>query len=120
MKKIEEKKVRRMRRKRHIRRSIIGTKERPRMSVFKSNKNLYIQVIDDTDGSTLVSASTIEAETKGTIRRNVEGGEKLGEIIGKRLKENNINTVVFDRNGYRYHGVVKAVAEGARKEGIKF
>ncbi len=120
MKKIEEKKTRRMRRKRHIRRTLSGTTERPRMSVFKSNKNLYVQVIDDTEGKTLVSASTIEAETKESIRRNVEGGEKLGELIGNRLKEKKISTVVFDRNGYKYHGVVKAVAEGARKAGIKF
>ena len=120
MKKIEEKKTRRTRRKRHIRRKINGTPECPRMSVFKSNKNLYVQVIDDEAGNTIASASTIEADTKDTLKRNVEGGEKLGEIIGARLKEKNIKKIVFDRNGYRYHGVIKAVAEGTRKAGITF
>ena len=120
MKKIEEKKTRRTRRKRHIRKKINGTADCPRLSIFKSNKNLYIQVIDDSAGNTVASASTIEPETKGTIMRNVDGGEKLGEIIGKRLQEKNVSTVVFDRNGYRYHGVVKTVAEGARKAGLTF
>lgn len=120
MKKIEEKKTRRTRRKRSIRRKINGTADCPRMSVFKSNKNIYVQVIDDTLGSTIAAASTIEAETRGKLKRNVEGGEKLGEIIGTRLKEKNVDTIVFDRNGYRYHGVIKAVADGARKAGITF
>lgn len=120
MKKIEEKKARRTRRKRHIRRKINGTPECPRMTVFKSNKNLYVQVIDDAAGTTIVSASTIEPETKGTLRRNLDGGEKIGELIGNRLKEKNLDKVVFDRNGYRYHGVIKAVADGARKAGVTF
>ncbi len=120
MKKIEEKKARRTRRKRHIRRKISGTPECPRMTVFKSNKNIYVQVIDDTVGSTVASASTIEAETRDKLKRNVDGGAKLGELIGQRLKEKKIDAVVFDRNGYRYHGVIKAVAEGARKAGLTF
>jgi large subunit ribosomal protein L18 len=89
------------------------------MTVYRSNKNLSLQVIDDTKGNTLVSASTLEKELK-ELKPTVEGGAKLGEIIGKRLLEKNISTVVFDRNGYLYHGVVKAMADGARKAGVKF
>jgi len=89
------------------------------MSVFKSNRSLYIQVIDDTQGKTLVSASTLEKELRN-IKRTVEGAAQLGEIMGKRLLEKNITSVVFDRNGYLYHGVVKAMADGARKAGIQF
>jgi len=109
----------RIKRKFHIRKRISGTAERPRMSVFRSNRSLYIQVIDDTVGKTIASASTLEKDLKD-IKRNVEGAEKLGEIMGKRLLEKNITTVVFDRNGYLYHGVVKAMADGARKAGIQF
>jgi large subunit ribosomal protein L18 len=109
----------RLKRKFHIRKRISGTAERPRMSVFRSNRSLYIQVIDDTVGKTIASASTLEKDLKD-IKRNVEGAEKLGEIMGKRLLEKNITTVVFDRNGYLYHGVVKAMADGARKAGIQF
>jgi large subunit ribosomal protein L18 len=89
------------------------------MSVFKSNRSLYIQVIDDTQGKTLASASTLEKELRN-IKRTVEGAAQLGEIMGKRLLEKNITSVVFDRNGYLYHGVVKAMADGARKAGIQF
>jgi len=89
------------------------------MSVFRSNKSLSVQVIDDAKGHTLASASTLEKELR-SIKATVEGGGKLGEIMGKRLLEKNIKTVVFDRNGYLYHGVVKAVAEGARKAGVQF
>jgi large subunit ribosomal protein L18 len=109
----------RLKRKFHIRKRISGTAERPRMSVFRSNRSLYIQVIDDSVGKTIASASTLEKDLKD-IKRNVEGAEKLGEIMGKRLLEKNITTVVFDRNGYLYHGVVKAMADGARKAGIQF
>ncbi len=109
----------RLKRKIHIRKRIYGTPERPRMSVFKSNRSLYIQVIDDTQGKTLASASTLEKELRN-IKRTVEGAAQLGEIMGKRLLEKNITSVVFDRNGYLYHGVVKAMADGARKAGIQF
>jgi large subunit ribosomal protein L18 len=89
------------------------------MTVTRSNKNLSIQVIDDTKGQTLVSASTLEKELKD-IKATVAGGAQLGELLGKRLLEKNVKTVVFDRNGYLYHGVVKAMADGARKAGILF
>lgn len=106
-------------RKFHIRKKIEGTAIRPRMSVFKSNKYLYVQVIDDATGHTLASVSSLEESLKG-VKRNVEGGAKIGEEIGNRLKAKNISQVVFDRNGYLYHGVVKAIADGARKAGVQF
>ncbi len=118
-KKRNEKERRRFKRKRHIRKTIFGTASRPRMTVFRSNKNISVQVIDDEQGRTLASVSTMESDLK-SLKVNVESGAKIGEAIGNRLKEKNISTVVFDRNGYLYHGVVKAVADGARKTGIKF
>lgn len=119
IRKLLEKDRKRLKRKVHIRKRVSGTPERPRMTVFKSNRSLYIQVIDDVAGNTLASASTLEKDLKGT-RPTVECAAKLGEIMGKRLLEKNINTVVFDRNGYLYHGVVKAMADGARKAGVQF
>jgi large subunit ribosomal protein L18 len=114
-----EKDRKRIKRKIHIRKSIAGTPERPRMSVTRSNRTLSIQVIDDSKGNTVASASTLEKDLKN-IKRTVEGANQLGEIMGKRLLEKNITAVVFDRNGYLYHGLVKALAEGARKAGIQF
>ena len=80
---------------------------------------MYVQVIDDMAGRTLASASTVEADLR-ELRNTVANAEKLGEVIGKRLLEKNIDSVVFDRNGYLYHGIVKGIADGARKAGIKF
>lgn len=108
-----------LKRKNHIRKTLSGTAARPRMSVFKSNKYLYVQVIDDDTGSTLCAASTLEKSFEN-VKPNIAGGAKLGEEIGKRLAEKKVEEVVFDRNGYLYHGVVKAIADGARKAGIKF
>ena len=119
IRKLVEKDRKRLKRKIHIRKRIAGTSVRPRMSVFKSNRSMYIQVIDDSVGGTLASASTLEKDLKD-IKKDVEGAAKLGEIMGKRLLEKNITTVVFDRNGYLYHGIVKAIADGARKAGIQF
>lgn len=106
-------------RKFHIRKRIEGSAVRPRLTVYKSNKYLYLQAIDDATGNTLVSASSLEEALKG-VKRNLEGAAKLGEEMGKRLKEKNIEKVVFDRNGFLYHGIVKAMADGARKAGIQF
>lgn len=117
MKKLIEKANRRVRRKKHVRKTVQGTAERPRMSVFKSSKYLYVQVIDDASGTTLAYANNLEKDNKA-IASNVEGAAKLGELIGERLKEKKITRVVFDRNGYIYHGKVKAIADGARKTGI--
>ena len=117
--KMLEKDRKRLRRKIHIRKRVAGTAERPRMTVTKSNRRLSIQVIDDTKGHTLACASTLEKELRN-IKATVEGAGQLGEIMGKRLLEKNIKTVVFDRNGYLYHGIVKALADGSRKAGIVF
>lgn len=117
-KKLDSKNRKRLHRKFHIRKTVYGTAERPRMSVTRSNKNLSIQVIDDDKGVTLVAISTMEKDYKD-LRPTVENGLKLGEALGGRLKDKEIKKVVFDRNGYLYHGVVKAVAEGARKAGIE-
>ncbi|MDR1788301.1 MAG: 50S ribosomal protein L18 [Treponema sp.] len=119
LRKMPEKDRKRLKRKVHIRKRIVGTAERPRLSVFRSNKRLSIQAIDDQKGQTIASISTLEKELRD-VKPNVEGGSKVGELIGKRLAEKNITSVVFDRNGYLYHGVVKAMAEGARKAGLAF
>jgi large subunit ribosomal protein L18 len=109
----------RLKRKVHIRKRISGTAERPRMTVFRSNRRLSIQVVDDAKGHTLAAASTLEKDLRN-IKATVEGAGQLGEIMGKRLLEKNIKSVVFDRNGYLYHGIVKALADGARKAGVQF
>jgi len=119
MNKIVEKNRKLAKRKAHIRKRVSGTPERPRMTVFRSNLHMYVQVIDDTVGRTLASASTCEAELKG-LKNCVADATKLGEAIGKRLLDRNIKTVVFDRNGYIYHGIVKAIADGARSAGVEF
>jgi len=119
LQKMLEKDRKRLRRKVHIRKRVSGTAERPRMTVTKSNRRLSVQIIDDDKGHTLVSASSLEKELKD-IKVTVVGAGQLGEIIGKRLLERNIKSVVFDRNGYLYHGIVKALADGTRKAGISF
>jgi large subunit ribosomal protein L18 len=119
LRKMLEKDRKRLKRKVHIRKRIAGTPERPRMTVTRSNRSISIQIIDDTKGHTLVSASTLEQELR-SIKANVAGAAQLGEVMGKRLIEKNIKSVVFDRNGYLYHGLIKALADGTRKAGINF
>jgi large subunit ribosomal protein L18 len=119
LRKIVEKDRKRLKRKIHIRKRISGTAERPRMTVFRSNRALSVQIIDDGKGCTLASASTLEKELRG-IKVTKESAGQLGEIMGKRLLEKDIKTVVFDRNGYLYHGVIKALADGTRKAGVQF
>jgi large subunit ribosomal protein L18 len=119
LRKIVEKDRKRLKRKVHIRKRISGTAERPRMTVFRSNRSLSVQIIDDTKGSTLASASTLEKDLRA-VKVTKEGAGQLGEIMGKRLLEKDIKTVVFDRNGYLYHGVIKALADGTRKAGVQF
>jgi large subunit ribosomal protein L18 len=119
LRKMVEKDRKRFKRKVHIRKVISGTPEWPRMTVFKSNRSLSIQIIDDVNGNTLVSASTLEKDLRN-IKATVAGAGQLGEIMGKRILEKNIKAIVFDRNGYLYHGVVKAMADGARKAGVLF
>jgi large subunit ribosomal protein L18 len=118
-KKLSDKNRKRLHRKIHIRKSVYGTAERPRLTVFKSGRNLYAQVINDDEGKTLASISTLEKEFIA-LRANIDSATKLGEALGARLKEKNIDKVVFDRNGYLYHGVVKALADATRKAGIVF
>ena len=119
MKKLIEMENRRNKRKRGIRAKISGTHERPRLTVYKSNLYIYAQAIDDQAGKTLVTVSNKEKELLG-IKSNIEGAGKLGEEMGKRLKEKSIEKIVFDRNGYIFHGKVKALADGIRKAGLVF
>ena len=114
-----DRKMERTRRHLRVRRKISGTAERPRLCVYRSNTNLYVQVIDDVAGNTLVSASTLDKEIK-TKHANKEAAKELGALIAKKAKAKNIETVVFDRGGYIYHGVVKELAEAAREGGLKF
>jgi len=89
------------------------------MTVFKSGRHLYVQVIDDTKGHTLASVSNVEKDLR-SVKSTIAGGQQLGEAIAARLKDKRISQVVFDRNGYAYHGVVKSIADGARKAGVQF
>lgn len=117
--KLNDKNRKRLKRKIHIRKRVRGTASRPRLTVFRSNCNLYMQVIDDAAGHTLAAISTLEKEF-AALKPTVSDAEKLGEAMGARLKEKKITRVVFDRNGYLYHGVVRALADGTRKAGIEF
>ena len=109
------------RQKRHVRvrSKISGTPQRPRLNVFRSNTNIYAQIIDDVNGVTLVSASTLDASIEGN-GGNAEAARKVGELIAQRAKDKEITNVVFDRGGYIYHGRVQALAEGAREGGLEF
>lgn len=112
----------RIRRHKRIRKTVIGTPERPRLSVYRSNNNIYAQVIDDSTGRTLVSASTLDKDFKGYTghRGNVEAAKRVGELIAKRAVASGIKRVVFDRGGYLYHGSIKALADAARESGLEF
>ena len=114
-----DRKMERTRRHARVRRKISGTAERPRLCVYRSNTNLYVQVIDDVAGNTLVSASTLDKDVK-TKKANKEAAKELGALIAKKALDKKIDTVVFDRSGYIYHGVVKELAEAAREGGLKF
>ena len=110
-----------MRLKRHVRvrGKVSGTPERPRLNVFRSNANIYAQIIDDVNGVTLVSANTLEKEFEGATG-NCEAAKKVGAVLAERAKAKGIDQVVFDRGGYIYHGRVAALAEGAREAGLEF
>lgn len=118
IKKIDRKEQRKIRHLR-VRKKISGTPERPRLCVYRSNSNIYVQVIDDVAGNTLVSASTLDKEIK-TKYSNKEAAKEVGALIAKRAIEKNIKTVVFDRGGYIYHGIIKELAEAAREVGLQF
>ena len=120
IKRNNKKTYRRYRIKMRIRKTISGTPDIPRLSVFRSNKEIYAQLIDDLEGRTLLSASSREkgiSEKKGT---KTDKAKQVGQLIAERAKESGIEKVVFDRNGYLYHGRVKALAEAAREGGLKF
>ncbi len=110
--------ARRLRRKIGVRKRVTGSAERPRLSVFRSGKHIYAQVIDDFSGKTLVSSSSLQA--KVTSGGNVAAAVEVGKDIGEKAKSVGVNTVCFDRNGYKYHGRVKALADAAREAGLEF
>ena len=112
-------KAQRLHRHKRVRGKVSGTPERPRLNVFRSETNIYAQLIDDTKGVTIVSASSLEKGFEGP-GSNCEAAKKVGEAIAQRAKDKGIEAVVFDRGGYLYHGRVKALAEGAREGGLQF
>lgn len=114
-----DRKLERVRRHKRVRNKIAGTPERPRLSVFRSNSNIYVQLIDDVNGCTLAQASTLDKEVKEKHANKVAAKE-VGILIAKRAEKINIKDIVFDRGGYIYHGVVKEVAEAAREGGLNF
>ena len=114
-----DKKAMRLKRHVRVRGKISGTPCRPRLNVFRSNANIYAQIIDDVNGVTLVSASSLEKDFEG-FGGNIEAAHKVGKTVAERAKAKGIDTVVFDRGGYLYHGRVKALAEGAREGGLNF
>ena len=122
---IKTKDDRRQRIKYRIRRRVNGTVERPRLTIFRSVSHMYVQVVDDASGKTIASASTVEPSVKGALAKkarggNVEGAKAIGKTIAERLIEKGVKRVVFDRNGFLYHGRVKAVADAAREAGLEF
>jgi large subunit ribosomal protein L18 len=119
---IIKKEARRARRKQAIRHKVIGTSERPRLTVFKSSRHIYAQIINDVDGRTLVASSTMTQELKGSVKHggNVAAAKQVGEHLADKAMSAGIKAVVFDRNGYRYHGRLKALADAARQKGLQF
>ncbi|MEC7986392.1 MAG: 50S ribosomal protein L18 [Myxococcota bacterium] len=119
MAKTNVKSTARIRRKRHIRKKVFGSVERPRLSVFRSANHIYAQVIDDVNHKTLASASSIEKAFEG-YGGNIDGASKVGKMIAEKAKEQGVTQIVFDRNGYLFHGRVKALADAARAAGLQF
>jgi large subunit ribosomal protein L18 len=106
------------RRHRRVRKKVTGTAERPRLAVFRSSKHIYVQAIDDLAGRTIASASTMEADLRGGSTATVDAAKKVGALVGERVRAAGVTTVVFDRGGFKYHGRVAAVADGAREAGL--
>jgi large subunit ribosomal protein L18 len=119
---LAQKKVARLKRKTRVRKKIFGTSDRPRLNIFRSAKHIYAQIIDDTTGKTLVTASTVQKAVSEEVAStgNSDAARKVGAAIAKAALENNIKSVVFDRNGFLYHGRVKVLAEAARENGLSF
>ncbi len=120
MNRIKLKTIRRARRKKGLRKRLLGLPDRPRLTVFRSAKHIYAQLIDDLTGRTLASASSTEKGTDVGHGGNCPAATKVGTVLADRASKAGIQTVIFDRNGYRFHGRVKALAEAARKGGLKF
>ncbi|MBN1942259.1 MAG: 50S ribosomal protein L18 [Phycisphaerae bacterium] len=123
MKPILKKTARRVRRKKHVRKTVVGSPTRPRLTVFRSNKNMYAQIIDDVAGRTLAAASTQEkavSQRLGGAAGNRAAAQVVGEALAAKALEKGVKQVVFDRNGYAYHGRVRELAEAARKAGLEF
>jgi large subunit ribosomal protein L18 len=122
MSRITDRKQRRDKSKRRFRQHVRGTAQRPRLTVFRSLRHLYAQVIDDERGVTIAAVSTLDKAAAGDLGStgNREAGKRVGELIAERTKSLGIDTVVFDRGGFQYHGVIRAIAEGAREAGLKF
>ncbi|HEY7585387.1 MAG: 50S ribosomal protein L18 [Deltaproteobacteria bacterium] len=112
----------RQKRKARVRTRIFGTEQRPRLSVFRSAKHIYAQIVVDSTGSTILAASSLSPEIKGELEglKKSDAAKKVGELLGRKAAEKNIRRVVFDRNGFLYHGRIKALAEGARESGLEF
>lgn len=111
----------RERRRVRVRKKVFGTTERPRLSIFRSARHIYAQVIDDTAGTTVVSASTVSKDLRGEVAgKKRERAKAVGAALAEACKQKGVTTVVFDRNGYRYHGRVRAIADGAREGGLAF
>ena len=119
---LKDLRARRKRRHARVRKKVSGTPTRPRLCVFRSLKHIYAQIIDDTAGRTLASASTLDPEIRdeAKLKNKTEAAKLIGALIGKRALKKGITQVVFDRGGYKYHGRVKALADGAREAGLKF
>ena len=109
----------RNRRHRRVRKKVRGTAARPRLSVFRSSRHIYAQVIDDVSGRTVAAASTVEKDARGGTTANVEAAKAVGARVAQRAKDAGVTTVVFDRGGFKYHGRVAAVADGAREAGLE-
>ena len=123
MKPILQKISQRVRRKKHVRKKVVGTPTKPRLTVFRSNKNIYAQIIDDSAGRTLVASSTRESAVAKGLKGsagNCAAAGSIGKVLAEKAVEKGIKQVVFDRNGYAYHGRVKELAEAARKGGLEF
>ena len=122
MSRVKDRSQRREKIKRRSRTAVRGSAERPRLAVYRSLRHVYAQVIDDDKGTTVASASTLETAAAGGLDStgNCEAGKTLGKLIAERAKEKGVETVVFDRSGFRYHGVIQAIADGAREAGLKF
>lgn len=117
-----DRKLTRVKRHMRIRRRLVGSTERPRLCVYRSNKHIYVQIVDDVSAKTLVSASTLDPDLKGKLKKtwDREAAKSVGELVAQRAKQKGVAAVVFDRGGYIYHGRIAAVAEAAREAGLSF